>query len=158
MSRCKEHSRLTLAVDDAGAKVRSSQGALDEAKRTNVDLVPPMALLEAAKSEHRHAVAALSEHERLHGCISHDYEAIRADAQQALVDFLKATLKAGFIVVQSALIVKNDGRTDHFIEARQNARKTTESVQTFINLVKDVNERREIKDRLSELERLIATL
>jgi hypothetical protein len=167
MSRCKEHSRLTLAVADAGAKVHASQRALDKAKRTNVDLVPPMALLDAAKSEQRHAIAALSEHEKLHGCVpvacsgpavSHDYEALRADAQQALVGFLQATLKAGFIAVQSALVVKNEGRTDHFLEARQNARKATESVYTFINLVKDVNQKKEIKNRLSELERLIVTL
>jgi hypothetical protein len=166
MNRCKEHSRLTLAVADAGAKVQASQRALDQAKRTNVDLVPPMALLDAAKSEQRHAVVALSEHEKLHGCVpalsnpaaSHDYESIRADAQQALVGFLEATLKAGFIAVQSALVVKNEGRTDHFIEARQNARKATESVETFINLVKDANEKKQIKNRLSELERLIVTL
>jgi hypothetical protein len=167
MNRCKEHSRLTLAIADAGAKVHASQRVLEEAKRTNVDLVPPMAFLEAARSERRHAVAALSEHEELHGCVpvalsnpasAHDYEVIRADAQHALVGFLQATLKAGFIAVQSALVVKNEGRTDHFVQAKQNARKTTDSVQTFINLVKDLNERRQIKDRLSELERLIATL
>jgi hypothetical protein len=166
MSRCKEHSRLTIALADAGARVHASQRALDDAKRTNIDLVPPMALFEAAKSEQRHAIAALSEHEKLHRCVpvlsipavSHDYEAIRADAQQALVGFLEATLKAGFVAVQSALVVKNEGRTDHFIEAKQNARKTAESVGTFINLVKDVNERKQIQNRLAELERLVATL
>lgn len=166
MRSCKEQSRLTLAVRDAAAKVHASQRLLDDAKRTNVDLVPPMALFDAAKSEQRHAVAALSEHEKLHGCVpvlsnpavSHDYEAIRADVQQALVGFLEATLKAGFVAVGSALVVKNEGRTDHFIEAKQNARKTAQSVQTFIKLVKDVNERKEIQNRLSELERLIATL
>jgi hypothetical protein len=55
MSRCQEHSRLTLAV------IHAAQGALDEAKRTNVDLVPPMALLQAAQSEQRHAAAALGD-------------------------------------------------------------------------------------------------
>ncbi len=158
MSRCKERSRLTLAVVDAGAKVLASQRAFDDAKRTNVDLVPPMALLEAAKSEQRHAAAALSDHERLHGCVPSDYESIRADAQQALVDFLQASLKAGFIVVQSALVVKNQGRTDHFLKAKQHARQTSQSVQTFISLVKDVNERTQIQNRLAELERLITGL
>jgi hypothetical protein len=126
-----------------------------------------MALLQAAQSEQRHAAAASNEHERLHGCapvagsnpaVSPDYEAIRADAQQALVAFLQATLKAGFIVVQSALVVKNEGRTDHFVASKQHARKATESVQTFVNLVKDVNERTEIQNRLAQLERLIAAL
>ena len=167
MSGCEEHSRLTLAVVDAAAKVHAAQRALDEAKRTSVDLVPPMALFDAAKSEQRHAAATLSEHERLHGCVpvagwnpaaSHNYEALRNDAQQALVGFLQASLKAGFIMLQSALVVKNEGRTDHFIEAKQNARKATESVQTFLSLVRDVNERTAIQNRLAELERLIADL
>jgi hypothetical protein len=165
--QCEEHSRLTLAVVDARAKLPAFHDALDEAKRTSVDLVPPMALLQAAKSEQRHAVAALTEHEKLHGCVpmagsnpavSIDYDAIRADAQQALIDFLQASLKAGFIFMQSALIVKNEGRTDHFFEAEQNALKAAEPVKTFSSLVNDRKVRAEIESQLTELERLICTL
>ena len=163
---CNEHSKLARAVVDTGARVLAFERALDKAKQTSVDLVPYMAVLEALKTKERHAVAALVEHDERHGClrlaasnpvVSSDYEAIRANAQEALVIYIQATLRAGFMVVQSELLVKNDGRTDHLIETERNVvRKAAESVRKSIRLVEDATTRTEIQNQLSELERIVS--
>jgi hypothetical protein len=168
MGHCDEQSRLNQAVIDAADKVYGAESALEAAKGKTVDLIPYMAFLQAAKAEEQLAIAALDEHHIEHGCLliagsnpaisSADYEGIRANAQQALIGFLGATLKAGMTVAQSALLVKNQGRTDHFIEAKRNAVKADESVKKFVSLVKDVDTRTEIQNRLSDLERLISAL
>ena len=87
--------------------------------------------------------------------MSSGYEAVRANTQHALVSYLQATLRAEFIVVHSALLMKNDGRTDHLIEAEQIVRKAAESVRRSVSLVKDVATRTEIQNQLSELERIV---
>jgi hypothetical protein len=87
-----------------------------------------------------------------------DFEAIRADTQRSLFSFLQAALKAGFIVVQSARLVKNGVHTDRFIAAKRSATNTAESVKRVLSLVKDVDTRTEIENRLHELERLISAL
>jgi hypothetical protein len=90
--------------------------------------------------------------------VSLDYEAIRADTQRTLTNFLEAALKTGFIVVQSASLVKAEGRSDHFIEAKRSARKTAESVKRYVGLVRDAEIMIAIQDRLFELERLVSVL
>jgi len=152
---------LARAVFDAVTKVHTSKRTLDDAKRTNVDLIPHMALLEAAKMEEVHVVAAL----KLHRCISRsnravspDYEVIRADTQRTLASFVQAALKAGFILVQAALLAKNDGSTDRLIEAKRNASKPAQTVKAYVSLIRDVDMRAEMQNQLSELERRISAL
>jgi hypothetical protein len=158
---------LTVAVVDAIGKVRHSELALDEAKRTTVDVISHVAVLHAAKSEEQYAIAALDEHQKKHEFISitgsnvvvlPDYEAIRAETQRTLVTFLNATIKAGFILVQSAVAAKNGGHTDYFVQTKRNACRTGESVKEFVSLVRDVDTRTAIQNRLSRLERFISTL
>jgi hypothetical protein len=61
------------------------------------------------------------------------------------------------MVVQSELLVKNDGRTDHLIETERNVvRKAAESVRKSIRLVEDATTRTEIQNQLSELERIVS--
>ena len=165
--RCAEHTTLVQSVAKAGAKVRAAKHDLDAARESNVDLIPCMALLVAAKLTERYAVASLDEHDARHGCIHtaesrtailSDYEAIRASAQQALIDFLLGQLKAGTTFVQSALVVKNEGRTDHFLQAKQNSIQASEAIQDFVGLVKDTDARTELQNQLAELERLISGL
>jgi hypothetical protein len=163
MGNCDEQSKLNQAVVDAVDAVQAAERALDAAKEMTVDLIPYMAFLQVARADELRAVAALQEHQ-MHGCLPanpatpSDYEAVRANAQEALISFLWAALKAGMTVMQSALLVKSEGRTDHFIEAKRNAVKADEAVKRFVSLVKDVGTRTDIQNRLSELERLISAL
>jgi hypothetical protein len=165
VTHCKEHSKLARAVVDAGGRVLAFQRALDKATQTSINLIPYMAFLETLKTKERRAVAALVEHDERHGCfriaansvVSSDYGAFQKDIQQALVIYIQATLKAGLVVVQSASLVKNDGRTDHLTETERNVvRKAAESVRKSISHVEDTTTRTEMQNQLSELERLVA--
>ena len=87
-----------------------------------------------------------------------DYEALRTERQQRLVDFLKAELGLAPTLVQSALLAKRQGHMDHYAQAKQNATKAAESIRHFMSQIADAKIRTEIGEQLAELDRLISTL
>jgi hypothetical protein len=62
------------------------------------------------------------------------------------------------MVVQSAMLLKNEGCTDRFLKAKRSASKTAESVKEYVGLVTDLDTTTEIQSQISELEALISLL
>jgi hypothetical protein len=87
-----------------------------------------------------------------------DFEALRAERQQRLVDFLKAELGLAPTFVQSALLAKGLGHMDHYAQSKQNATKAAKSIRHFMSQIADAKIRTEIGEQLAELDRLISTL
>ena len=87
-----------------------------------------------------------------------DYESLRAERQQRLVDFLKAELGLAPTLVQSALIAKGQGHMDHYAQGKQNATKAAESIRHFMSQIADAKIRTKIRRELAELDRLISKL
>jgi hypothetical protein len=86
-----------------------------------------------------------------------EYEALRAKAQNTLVDFLLAELALGVTFVRSAMNAAADNHVEEYERSKQNAVKITDTV-SFRDQVTDGNAQNEIGTRLAELERLISTL
>ena len=87
-----------------------------------------------------------------------DYESLRAERQQRLVDFLTAELQIGPTFVQSALLAYSAGHMEHYAQAKQDATKVADTVQRFMSQVSDAQVRKELGEQLAELDRLISTL
>jgi hypothetical protein len=90
--------------------------------------------------------------------MSSDYEAIRANMQKALADFLWAELDSGKTVVNAALLVKEAGSTDYFVQAKRHSAQALENVKKFVGQLKDTGTRVAMQDQVAELERMISTL
>lgn len=87
-----------------------------------------------------------------------DYEGLRAETQQTLVQFLDVELKLGRTFIQSAILSQDEGHADHYEQAKQYATRAAESVRRFIGQVMDAKIGNEIGERLAELERMISAL
>ena len=87
-----------------------------------------------------------------------DYEGLRDESQQRLVDFLNVELKLGVALVESALTAYDAKYMDHYAEAKANATKVAETVRRFMGQVEDMSSRTKIGKQLAELDRLISTL
>jgi hypothetical protein len=83
-----------------------------------------------------------------------EFEVIRKETQEALIQFLNAELKLGRTQVQSALLAKDDRHE----EAKRVATKAAETVERFKAQVVDAKARSEISKRLVYLRELISTL
>lgn len=90
--------------------------------------------------------------------MSSDYEAIRANMQKELLDFLWAELDSGKTALRAAILVKSDGRTDHFIQAKRHSSRALENVKKFVGQLKDHETRLAVEDQMTALERMIADL
>ena len=87
-----------------------------------------------------------------------EYEALRAKAQNTLIDFLLAELALGVTFVRSAMNAAADNHMEEYERSKQNAVKITDTVRRFQDQVTDGNSQNEIETRLAELQRLISTL
>jgi hypothetical protein len=86
------------------------------------------------------------------------YGAIRASSQRALIQFLHAELNIGATFLQSALLAHNDGHMEHYVQAKANSLKAIDAIKKFLLRVTDQRARKEMRDRLAELERLYSTI
>jgi O-methyltransferase involved in polyketide biosynthesis len=86
-----------------------------------------------------------------------DYEALRAEAEERLIDFLVGEIQTGVRWAEMALIAKDTGDADNYVKAKESAEKVAKTVQRFMDLVQNGQARREIAKRLAELERLLST-
>ena len=82
-------------------------------------------------------------------------EALHAKTQHNLIDFLHRELEIGPTFVQSALLALSDGHMDHYVQAKQSAVTTAESIRRFMSQVADTDVRTEIGKQLDDLDRLI---
>jgi hypothetical protein len=87
-----------------------------------------------------------------------DYEHLHSETQQTHVDFLPVELNLGPTFAHSALLSRDAGHMDHFLQAKQNAIEAAESVRRSMGRVEDVTIRTEIGEQLAELDRLISSL
>ena len=87
-----------------------------------------------------------------------DYEALRAETEERLIEFLHAELEIGPTFVQTALFANDEGHAEHYAQAKADAAKAAETVQRFMHRIQNSNVRSEIGNQLAELERLISTL
>ena len=86
-----------------------------------------------------------------------NYETLHWDLQETLIDFLDTELKIGASFTKSAFLHRNDDR-DHYARSKSNAIKASKAVRRFVTNVEDPNRKAKILSRLSELERLIASV
>ena len=87
-----------------------------------------------------------------------EYDAIRAQAQQTLIDYLDNEIALGITFTRCAVNSSDAGHQEHFSEAKDNATKAAQTVRRFMVLVEDGKIREEIDRRLAELEWIIAAL
>ena len=64
-----------------------------------------------------------------------DYEALRAEAELRLIEFILGELQMGATWVETAKIAKVGGHMDHYNQAREKAEKITVMVRRFMDLV-----------------------
>jgi hypothetical protein len=89
---------------------------------------------------------------------SFEFESIRAQNQEMLVDFIRVELRMGRTFVQSATLAKAPGHVDHYALSKANAVKAAESVRHFMKRIADEEICAEIVSKLEELDRLIGAL
>jgi hypothetical protein len=87
-----------------------------------------------------------------------DYEALRDEANQRLIEFLIGELQMGATWADMALVAKDTGATDQYIEAKESAEKVAKTVRRFMDLVTEDHARPEIAKQLAELDQLISSL
>jgi hypothetical protein len=87
-----------------------------------------------------------------------EYEALRAESQKQLTDFLRVELDIGATFVQSALLARSENHLDHSIQATGNAVKAAASIRHFMNQLADSSVRIEIEHKLAALDRQISEL
>jgi len=87
-----------------------------------------------------------------------EYDAIRAQAQETLIDYLDNEIALGITFTRCAVNSSDAGHKEHFSEAKDNATKAAQTVRRFMVLVEDGKIREEIDRRLAELEWIIAAL
>lgn len=83
---------------------------------------------------------------------------VRTNTQHALVGLLHAELDIGTTFAHSALLSYDEGHMDHYAQAKAYCLKAIESIKNFIVQVADVRVQTDIRERLSDLERLFSTL
>jgi len=87
-----------------------------------------------------------------------EYEALRDQAQQTLIDFLTAELALGSSFMLAASLSFNEGHITHYEQAKNGATKTADTVLRFLSAVTDSKVRADIDMRLGALYRLISSL
>lgn len=76
-----------------------------------------------------------------------------------MIDFLKSELDIGFTFAATAKL-KKDTMTDaeDYLRPKRQAQRAIESVHEFEDRIRDEDQRREINQRLAELEKVVSTL
>lgn len=88
-----------------------------------------------------------------------DYEALRAERQRLLIEFLRNELRIGPTLVEAAaLIAKNGGNNYDYAEAKERAENAAKTVRTFVDEIEDHRVKGEVRKGLAELYLLIAAL
>jgi hypothetical protein len=85
-------------------------------------------------------------------------EALLAESQKQLVDFLRAELEIGVTFVRSSLLARSQGHASHAIQAKRNAVKAARAIRRFTSRLKDGRVRIAIDRKLGGLERRISEL
>ena len=80
------------------------------------------------------------------------YEALRAESDKRLIDFLQAELAIGTTLVESAKLAKESGHMEHFEQAKEAAETAAATVRRFMDQIQDGPARSEIAERLTELD------
>lgn len=85
-----------------------------------------------------------------------EYEALREQAQKALVEFLIAQLSLGSSFVHAASIACDAGHITHYEEAKKRATKSADIVRRLMSTITDGKVRADIDKQLTKLDQLIA--
>jgi hypothetical protein len=87
-----------------------------------------------------------------------DYEALRAETEERLIEFIFGELQVGQTWAETAKIAKDRGHMHHYTQAKESAEKVSSMVQKFMDLVPRGPTRSKIDKQLGELNRLISTV
>jgi len=90
--------------------------------------------------------------------MSFEFEAIRKEAQDSLINFLNVEMKLGTAMAQSAVLAHDQGNVEEQEKAKDSAIWAAETVERFKSHVVDAKVRNEIGERLRNLQKLISTL
>jgi predicted aldo/keto reductase-like oxidoreductase len=87
-----------------------------------------------------------------------EFEALRAESQKQLNDFLRVELEIGVTFVQSAMLARKQDHMDHSDQAKGNALKAAACIRHFMRQLADPAVRIEIEHKLAALDRQISEL
>jgi hypothetical protein len=87
-----------------------------------------------------------------------EYEALRAESQKQLNNFLRVELEIGSTFVQSAILARKQDHMNHADQAKGNALKAAASIRHFLSHLADPEVKIQIEHRLVTLERQISEL
>jgi hypothetical protein len=81
---------------------------------------------------------------------------MRAKNQELLAVFVRAALATGPRFMRSAWLAKDDGRMDHYAQAKQSAIRAANTVRAFMVQITDDAIRSQVGKELVELDQLVS--